>query len=102
MFALRRRIADDTVSGTEETAAPEGEIYPAEVSDDLLRVLTKKEREVVDLICLGYSNGDIAKLLFISEHTVKDHTKKIYPKLGVHSRFELASLVGNWRSRYPQ
>ena len=38
-------------------------------------------------------NSDIAKILFITEHTVKDHTKKIYPKMGVHSRMELATLI---------
>ncbi len=67
------------------TAAPEG--------SPLLSCLTKREREVVDLLGYGHSNGDIAKILFISEHTVKDHTKNIYRKLGVHSRFELAALV---------
>ena len=38
-------------------------------SDDPLSVLTKKEREVVELICLGYTNKDIASILYISEHT---------------------------------
>lgn len=64
-----------------------------------LDVLTQREREVVNLICLGFSNKDIAKMLFISEHTVKDHTKKIYPKLGVHSRFELATLVNRQKEK---
>jgi len=68
------------------------------VSEDPLKVLSKREREVVELICLGYSNADIAKMLFISEHTVKDHTKKIYPKMGVHSRFELATLVNRLKA----
>ena len=65
---------------------------------DPLAVLSNKEREVAELICLGYSNSDIGKQLFISEHTVKTHTKKIYPKLGVHSRLELATLVNKHRS----
>ena len=64
---------------------------------DPLAVLTPKEREVAEFICMGYTNADIAKLLFISEHTVKDHTKKIYPKLGVHSRLELATYVSKHR-----
>ena len=54
------------------------------------------------MICLGYSNPDIARMLFISEHTVKDHTKKIYPKMGVHSRFELAALVSRHRTGEPK
>lgn len=61
--------------------------------EHLLSTLSKREREVVDLICKGHSNGEIGKILFISEHTVKDYTKKIYPKMNVHSRLELAALV---------
>lgn len=38
-------------------------------------------------------NRDIAKTLFISEHTAKDHTKNIYRKLNLHSRFELAAIL---------
>ena len=54
--------------------------------------LTQRELEVANLICHGHSNKDIAKMLFISEHTAKDHTKNIYRKLGIHSRFELAAM----------
>lgn len=64
-----------------------------------LSMLSKREREVADLIGYGYSNGDIAKVLFISEHTVKDHTKNIYRKADVHSRLELAALVNKWKTR---
>ena len=60
---------------------------------NLLSTLTKREREVLELISCGYSNGEIAKLLFISEHTVNDHTKKIYRKLDVHSRHAAASII---------
>ena len=55
--------------------------------------LTERELEVADLISRGYSNKDIARILFISEYTVKDHTKNIYRKLDIHSRFELAAIV---------
>ena len=58
-----------------------------------LEVLTVRELEISELISRGYSNRDIAKMLFISEHTVKDHTKNIYRKLDIHSRLELAALV---------
>ena len=101
MFALRRRSTDHNDTLDRNSADP---ALPAEVqeAEDPLNVLTPKEREVAELICLGYTNGDIAKLLFISEHTVKDHTKKIYPKMGVHSRFELATLVSRHRSGIKQ
>lgn len=85
LYSLRRRIPEK-----ENSEEPEKEEKP---SGSVLDALTKREIEVVDLIGYGYSNGDIAKILFISEHTVKDHTKNIYRKLGVHSRFELAALV---------
>ena len=99
LFTLRRRSTDhnDTLdAGRPSADAP----LPKEREDgqDPLNALTPKEREVAELICMGYTNGDIARLLFISEHTVKDHTKKIYPKMGVHSRFELAALVSRQRS----
>ncbi len=60
---------------------------------DLLAQLTKREWEVLEMISCGYTNAEIAKLLFISEHTVNDHTKKIYRKLNVHSRHAAASLI---------
>ena len=85
LYNLNRRIPEKEPS--EEPIAEE------KTSESILDTLTKRELEVVDLIGYGYSNGDIAKILFISEHTVKDHTKNIYRKLGVHSRFELAALV---------
>ena len=62
-------------------------------TDERLASLTKREREVLDLIGYGYSNGDIARLLFISEHTVKDHTKSLYRKLNVHSRHAAAQII---------
>ena len=73
------------------------EATEADISNPL-DTLTPRELEVVELICLGYTNRDISKMLFISEHTVKDHTKKIYPKLGVHSRFELATLINRYKT----
>lgn len=98
LFTLRRRLADhEALPTAEANTVPEEASAPEEADSDPLAVLTKKEREVAELICLGHTNADVAKLLFISEHTVKDHTKKIYPKMGVHSRLELAALVGKHR-----
>lgn len=80
-----------------EKEAAKIRISPDEADNPLNR-LTKRELEVVDLIVFGYSNRDIAKMLFISEHTAKDHTKSIYRKMGVHSRLELAALIYRWKS----
>ena len=51
--------------------------------------LTKRELEVLRLICLGDTNKRIAEKLFITEYTVKDHIKKIMRKIGVNSRSEV-------------
>jgi DNA-binding NarL/FixJ family response regulator len=48
--------------------------------------LSSRESEVMDLIASGLSNGEIARDLFLSEKTVKNHVNRIYAKLGVGSR----------------
>ncbi|GAA1715592.1 response regulator transcription factor [Nonomuraea bangladeshensis] len=58
--------------------------------------LSKREIEVMDLIADGESNGQIARRLFLSEKTVKNHVNRIYAKLGVDSR---VTAIGLWRSR---
>lgn len=55
--------------------------------------LTKRETEVLKLICNGLSNKDISKSLIISEYTVKDHIKNIMQKMNASSRSEIISLV---------
>ncbi|HMK49179.1 MAG TPA: response regulator transcription factor [Thermodesulfovibrionales bacterium] len=52
--------------------------------------LTKKEKEIVGLICHGYRNKEIAQKLDISEQTVKSHCNRIYKKVGVTDRLQLA------------
>ncbi len=58
-----------------------------------LNSLTKGELEVLKLIAKGYRNSDIAKEMYISEHTVNDYTKKIYRKLNVHNRHAAAQVL---------
>lgn len=52
--------------------------------------LSPREREVLDLIGEGSTNREIAARLFLSPHTVKDHTTALYRKLGVRNRAEAA------------
>lgn len=52
--------------------------------------LTKKEKEVASLICHGCRNKEIAQRLDISEQTVKSHCNRIYKKVGVSDRLQLA------------
>jgi DNA-binding NarL/FixJ family response regulator len=50
--------------------------------------LTDREMEVLRLVAQGLNNRDIAKRLFISENTVKNHIRNILEKLHLHSRME--------------
>ncbi len=52
--------------------------------------LSPREREVLELIGGGATNREIAERLFLSPHTIKDHTTALYRKLGVRNRAEAA------------
>ncbi len=57
--------------------------------------LTAREQELVELVINGLSNKEIAARCSISVHTVKDHLKHVYRKVGAGHRTELiARLVG--------
>lgn len=50
--------------------------------------LTDREREVLDLMASGATNREIAGSLFLSPHTIKEHTSSLYKKLEVRNRTE--------------
>ncbi|MDE5798316.1 MAG: response regulator transcription factor, partial [Treponemataceae bacterium] len=49
-----------------------------ETYEKVCAALTKKERQIVECLVLGYDNGQIAKMFFISERTVSNHLGSIY------------------------
>jgi DNA-binding CsgD family transcriptional regulator len=55
--------------------------------------ISKRESDIVQLICKGKSNQDISDSLFISLQTVKDHIHRIYLKTGVKNRVQLTNLI---------
>jgi two-component system NarL family response regulator len=55
--------------------------------------LTEREIEVLRLVARGMNNRDIAKALFISENTVKNHVRNILEKLQIHSRMEAVMVA---------
>ena len=54
---------------------------------------TAREREVATLMARGLTNPEIAEALVLSPHTVQDHVKSLFDKLGVGSRQELVARV---------
>ena len=56
-----------------------------------LKVLSKREREIVALIAEGQSNKQIARNLFIALATVKDHVHRVLTKTGLPNRAALAA-----------
>lgn len=57
--------------------------------------LTSREREIIEKVVAGYSNGEIASHFLLSEHTVKHHISNVFDKLGVSTRLELAFFAVN-------
>jgi DNA-binding CsgD family transcriptional regulator len=55
--------------------------------------MSKREREIVNLVLQGRSNREIEDVLFISRRTVENHVYKIYRKLGVKNRLQLSQLL---------
>ena len=58
-----------------------------------LATLTDREREVAAAIGSGASNAEVAASLFMSEATVKAHVSRLFNKLGVASRVQIAIVV---------
>lgn len=55
--------------------------------------ISRREREIIEQVCSGKSNQEIADTLFISLQTVKDHTHRIYLKMNIRNRVQLIKQV---------
>jgi DNA-binding CsgD family transcriptional regulator len=55
--------------------------------------LSRREREILRLVSQGYSNADIARILFISVATVRKHMEHIFDRTGVRTRTAAAALA---------
>lgn len=57
--------------------------------------LSRAEQRVVDLVLEGHSNAGVAGMLYLSKRTVDTHLGRIYKKLGINSRSQLATALGS-------
>jgi DNA-binding NarL/FixJ family response regulator len=74
------------VSPVENLSEPSGRENEAE------SLLTRRERDILELVQHGKSNREIAETLIIEEKTVKNHINSIYSKLHLRNRYEAITL----------
>ncbi|MGE5679987.1 MAG: response regulator transcription factor [Bacillota bacterium] len=84
-------ILEDSTTHPNDSAAQKD---PAALKDSAISKyqISKRELEVIQLVCQGKSNQEIADTLFISLGTVKNHLYNIYAKAGIKSRTQLVKL----------
>jgi DNA-binding CsgD family transcriptional regulator len=64
------------------------------------RTITRRELEVLALIAHGYSTGEIARALWITDDTVKTHVRRLMRRLGARTRAHAVAIAfreGLWR-----
>jgi DNA-binding CsgD family transcriptional regulator len=92
-----REALEDALATFEQLGA---RLWAERARDELARIggrassageLTPAELRVAELVAAGRTNREAASLLVLSEHTVDSHLRRVYRKLGVHSRAELAN-----------
>jgi len=71
-------------------------VAPAQAEPVLSERLTRRERDVLNLMAGGAANADIAERLCLAEGTVKNHVTHILAKLGAHSRAHAVRLAVEW------
>jgi RNA polymerase sigma factor (sigma-70 family) len=103
-FLLKRTSPEDLIAAVHTVAAGDSLLSPSVTrkvidrmaeqpapdasSGDRLTELTPREREVLELVARGLSNGEIAQAFVIEESTVKTHVKRILRKLRVRDRVQ--------------
>ena len=96
--AAYRGPHDPGAAAYRDSREPDAATYRDRFSKQMAAVresfgLSAREAEVAELIARGNTVAHIAELLFVSENTVRTHSKRIYVKLGIHKRQELIELV---------
>lgn len=98
VYCVKTATQDDLASGIRQAfersifLASTGVAAPAapalEIAEMPATELTRREHEILKLVAEGYSNSQLAKMLWVTEQTVKFHLSNIYRKLDVANRTE--------------
>jgi len=88
-----RRAANRAMAAFEAEPAPAPAVRTDAETEARLASLSPREQEVLRHLLEGYRVGTIARKLFISPHTVRNHLKKIFAKLDVSSQTELMETL---------
>jgi len=86
---IRRALVPKLLASISSARLPDAETG----STERFAILTPREIEITQLIAQGASNKHIARLLAITERTVKNHLTMIFRKVGVFDRVKLAVLA---------
>lgn len=83
MGSLFTQIVDHAINGS-----------PSAVIIESVR-MTKREKQVIELIAEGFTNKEIAQQLHLSTYTIKSHVHNILEKLAIHTRVQIANYARN-------
>ena len=89
MWLRRRQQAADSRAPLRAAGERSGQPVPR-----ALDLLAPQELQIARLAAEGLSNREIGQQLYLSHRTVSNHLYRIFPKLGITSRAELAAVVG--------
>jgi DNA-binding CsgD family transcriptional regulator len=102
--AKRKRLARESLERARDAFAQLGaRLWVDRAEAELARIggrpstpfeLTETERTIASLVARGQTNQEVADALFVSPSTVQANLKRVYQKLGVRSRTELAAQIG--------
>jgi DNA-binding CsgD family transcriptional regulator len=98
-IAQQRDVDDRVVAARGRRAQELRAMFGRAVTPALLHTpielpLSRREREIAMLVAAGRTSREVAEELVIGVRTVESHLTRIYDKLGIHSRTELASALG--------
>lgn len=97
---LRKDVTPDVIVQAIRQAASGGLVFTPELGERVAEVLraprvrlTERELDVLRLLDTGMSNREIAKILFVTEATVKTHLVHVFEKLGADSRARAVAIA---------